>query len=130
MQRLGYEPHVVESEDDRIDFTEELIEEYTAENKRLIDKVNSDLAIENPDDLNRRKIQASVLEKTITEHYDEEFVKQSIVDIEDALDLLANPETDKGFLVKSSTARFDFKQWPLDASMVGFMVSACCCFGA
>ena len=89
MQRLGYEPDAVESEEDRIDFTEDLVQEYTAENKRLIEKMNADLAIENPDDLNRRKIQAAVLENTTTEHYDEEFVKRSnTFDIDDALDLL------------------------------------------
>ena len=126
MQRLGYEPHLVQTEEDRIDFTGELCENYAAENKRLIEKMNADLAIENPDDLQRRKIQAAVLDKTTSEHYDEEFVKAFSLDIDDAIDSMDVIQNDKGFLQprQSATAKFNFHQWPLHASMVGFQVNA------
>lgn len=117
MKRLGYEPHLVKNEEDRILFTEELRANYALENEKLIAKMNADLAVENPDDLARRKIQASVLEKDMSHHYDEEFIKSFFIDIDDALDCMELPN-EKVF----STARFDFQLWPLNASMVGFQV--------
>ena len=45
IKRLDYELHLIEAEDDRIDFTEELHEKYTAENKRLVGKMNENLAV-------------------------------------------------------------------------------------
>jgi len=120
MFRLGYFPCV--EEEDRIDFTDELCEEYTTENERLKQKMIDDLAVENPDDLKRRQVQAAWLDKTTSEHYDEEFVKSDDIDIDDALDQIDEVKSNnKGFLVKEQTKRFDFKQWPLNASMVGFM---------
>ena len=86
MKRLGYEPDLIHNKEDRIDFTEELIREYTVENEKLIAKMNADLAVDNPADLERRKIQAAVLERTASEHYDEEFIQSSIKDIDWALD--------------------------------------------
>lgn len=120
MKRLGYEPHIVKSEDYCIDFTEKLCTKYTAENKRLVDKMNADLAIENPDDLKRRQIQAAVLEKSTSEHYDEDFVKSFVIDVDVALDSIDDVNNDKGFLQKEATARFNFQQWPMNASIVGF----------
>ena len=121
MYRLGYFPRIEEEE--RIDFTDELCEEYAAENERLKKKMIEDLAVENPDDLKRRQIQAAVLEKTTSEHYDEDFVKSFEIDIDDALDMIDNVNNDKGFLVQqnSATARFEWRAWPMNASMVGFM---------
>ncbi|KAL7523822.1 hypothetical protein ACHAXR_000345 [Thalassiosira sp. AJA248-18] len=121
MRRLGYVPHLVQTTEDRIVFSEETCEEYTAENKRLIEKMNADLAIGNPGDLQRRKVQSAVLEKTISEHYDEEFVKMSLIDVDCALDSIDNEQNDKGFELQTS-ARFDFHKWPLNASWVGFQV--------
>ena len=63
-----------------------------------------------------------MLEKTVTEHYDEEFVKSFTINIDDALDMIDDVNTDKGFLSpKNKSEQFDFKAWPLNSSMVGFM---------
>ena len=56
MQRLRYEPHLVQTEEGRIDFTDELCGNYAAENIRLTEKMNADLAIEHPDDLQQQKV--------------------------------------------------------------------------
>lgn len=145
MNRLGYLPRV--EEEDRIEFTEKLCQDYDAENERLKKKMIDDLAVDNLDDLKvsrelsllfhvhfmymlnlhtsrplqRRQIQAAVLEKTVTEHYDEEFVKSFTIDIDDALDMIDDVNTDKGFLSPKKSEQFDFKAWPLNSSMVGFM---------
>eukprot|EP00956_Cyclotella_meneghiniana_P022195 scaffold41616_cov66-Cyclotella_meneghiniana.AAC.3 len=121
MTTLGYEPHLIQNEEDRIDFTEELIDEYTTENTKLTAKMNADLGEENPADLERRKIQAGVLEKTISEHYDTEFINSSIKDIDWALDNIDNVQF-KGFK-RTSSADFEFCKWPMNASFVGFQSS-------
>ena len=118
MTRLGYEPDLIHNEEDRIDFTEELINEYTAENKTLIAKMNADLAVENPADLERRQIQAAVLERTTTEKYDEDFIKSSIKDIDWALDNIDNVQLNG--IARVSSADFEFHQWPVNATFVGF----------
>ena len=119
MKRLDYELHLIEAEDDRIDFTEELHEKYTAENKRLVGKMNENLAVVNLGDFVRHKIQAAVLERTASEHYDEDFVKSSSIDIDGALDGIDEVRANKGFERRSS-AEFDFHNWPSNASFVGF----------
>lgn len=123
MCRLGYVPEA--KEENRITFTDECIEAYTAENKRLVEKMNEDLAIENPDDFNRRQIQAAVLEKRVSEHYDEDFIKSYSIDIDDALDLIDDIQKKKQFLRRlSSNHVIDLKTWPRHASYVGFMPEA------
>ena len=57
--------------------------------------------------------------RTVSEHYDEEFVKYFSIDIDDALDGIDEVQADKGFERRSS-AEFDFHNWPLNASFVGF----------
>jgi len=118
MKRLGYEPHLIHNEEDRIDFTEELIHEYTVENEKLVAKMNADLAVENPADLERRNIHAAVLERTTSEHYDEEFIKSSINNIDWALDNIDSVQL-KG-IKRMSSADFEFCKWPMNASFVGF----------
>ena len=119
MSRLGYEPHKIKNEDDRVKFTEKLCAEYIAENARLIDKMNADLALEDPDDLKRRQIQNAVLDMTLQEHFYEDFVKGFTKDIDAALDALdRTPE--KQFLRGRADGSFNFSQWPFRASMVGF----------
>ena len=49
MNRLGYLPRV--EEEDRIEFTEKLCQDYDAENERLKKKMIDDLAVDNLDDL-------------------------------------------------------------------------------
>lgn len=120
MQRLGYEPHLIKTEEDRIEFTAETQEEYITKNKKLIEKMNADLAIKNPADLERRKIQAAVLEKTTAEHYDKVFVQSFCTNVDGALDSINDLQNHKGFLQKDSTSSFNFSKWPLNASMVGF----------
>ena len=124
MVRLGYEPQV--EEENCIEFTDELVEEYNAENKQLLQQMNDDLAIENPDDLERRQVQAAVLKKTTSEHFDEEFIKSPTIDIDDALDQIESVKNNKGFLTKGSSGlkSFDFKAWPLKASQVGFVTTS------
>lgn len=121
MTRLGYEPHLVKFLDDRIDFTGRLGETYDADNAMLIEKMNADLAVDNPYDLKRRQIQAAVLEKRITEHYEKEFVKSPEMDIEEALDSVDAVQNGKGFLFGTS---FNFEQWPMNASLVGFQTDS------
>ena len=119
MSRLGYELHKIKNEDDRIEFTVKLCAEYTAENKCLIEKMNADLAIDDPEDLKRRQIQNAVLDMTVQEYVDDDFVKCFINDIYDELDVLdITPK--KQFLRGRVDGSVNFRQWPLDASSVGF----------
>ncbi|KAL7545138.1 hypothetical protein ACHAWF_008492 [Thalassiosira exigua] len=125
MRRLGYEPHMVKTKDERIHlFTVALQDKYVAINKSLISKMMENLAHQNPDDLKRRQLQASVLQKNTSFHYDHEFVKSfTVAHIDDALDSIDDcDQRDKGFLTQSSGGieNFDFHMWPLKASRVGF----------
>merc|ERR1719401_1075241 len=63
MTRLGYEPHVVGVTADALAFSKEQIREFQRLNEEGIKKMNADLAVENPDDLNRRLKQKAVLEQ-------------------------------------------------------------------
>ncbi len=123
MKRLGYEPHLIKTEEDCIFFTAELCGQYVAQNEMLTKKMNADLAIDNPADLQRRMVQAAVLENTMSEHYDAKFVKKFSIDVEGALDSIDDVINDKGFLRRTSV-EFDFHNWPVNASMVGFQVSS------
>jgi serine/threonine protein phosphatase PrpC len=64
VQRLGYLPSKAGMTDDPIEFTDELIQEYEETNKVLLKKMNDDLARDNPEDLDRRLFQASILKKS------------------------------------------------------------------
>jgi len=119
MQLLGYEPGLILTKDDCIDFTEELQEKCSAANKTLIEKMNADLAISNPKDLQRRKIQAAVLEKTTMEHFNGEFVKKFSIDVDGALESIDSIQNDKGFQ-RLLNSEFDFQNWPANASKAGF----------
>ena len=120
--RLGYEPHLVKSPADRVVFTKEMIREYDAENKRLVVKMNEDLAVNDPDDLKRRQIQAAVLKTPTSVFYDEEFVKSAYFDIkdDDDLDLMDAFAKEKKFH-ETVVESFDFASWPKGAEQVGFM---------
>lgn len=124
MTRLGYEPYLIKTEEDRIDFSEKTLSEYYSENTRLVAKMNDDLANENPDDLKRRQIQAAVLNSSISVYYDEDFVKNYKFDLrmDDDLDYMDTIVKEKMFR-KDVVEKFDFTSWPLDAESVGFMLA-------
>jgi len=117
MTRLGYEPHLVGKTKEPISFTAEKIEEYEKLNKDLVDTMNSDLAQENPGDLNRRLVQASVLRKSRV-HFRQsfanlEFDREEFLEDVDDEDDTENPKFD--------ISEVNFAQWPLKASTVGFL---------
>mmetsp|Transcript_24985 Transcript_24985/g.31471 ORF Transcript_24985/g.31471 Transcript_24985/m.31471 type:complete len:435 (+) Transcript_24985:3-1307(+) len=100
-----------------IEFTEELLQEYDALNKKLLDKMYSDLAEENPLDLSRREIMKSVLDEGCT-HFcqsfkEKEFDKDELLEMTDSEDENNNTRFDIDDV--------DFKQWPHRASQLGFL---------
>ena len=120
--RLGYEPHLVKSQAGRVVFTEEILQEYDAENKRLVAKMYEDLAVNDPDDLKRRQIQAAVLKTPTSVYYDEEFVKSAYFDIKDDKDLdFADAFAKEKKFHETVVESFDFASWPKGAEQVGFM---------
>jgi len=75
IKKLGHEIHLVKEMEDRMDFTDEVEQEFNRINQEFIDKMYYDLAIENPDDLNRRKVQETA---DTSFNYDTTFIGQEI----------------------------------------------------
>lgn len=123
MSRLGYQPRLVKTSEDRLVFTDEHIENYERMNKELIQKMYADLAVENPADLKRRTIQASVLKVSRDYKYDKLFMlnfspkdRDELYDTDDLTDDDSNME---GVFNVNDVDKFS--SWPQDASKAGYL---------
>ena len=117
MTRLGYNPHLVGETREAMQFTDERVEEFAKLNKELVDKMISDLAEDNPDDLSRRQVQGSVLKAPLV-HFQSSF-QMLEMDREKLLD-----DTDDEDEVHDSAfkvANIDFAKWPRNSSQVGYL---------
>lgn len=93
MTRLGYKPHIVGITKDALVFSDEQIADFKTLNEAGIKKMHADLAVENPEDLKKRRlIQKAVLER--------EAVMLSTKDKEKDKDLDEDDEDDEDDKVK------------------------------
>jgi serine/threonine protein phosphatase PrpC len=109
MTRLGYKPQIVGVTSDAMVFTDENIAEFKVLNEEGIKKMNADLAVENPEDLQRRLAQKAVLEQEAVLLSKEDPDKDNDIDEENE-----DEDDDK---IKSS---YPYK-WPKGASKVGYL---------
>jgi len=119
MKKLEYEPHIIKTNKKRINFAEDVIQEYTKLNADLIVKMYCDLENDNPADFDRRQVQAAVLKADTSVRYDNAFISLDIADRDYVIDLDDIPN-DNGIKLHS-LSNFDFCLWPKNASRVGFM---------
>jgi serine/threonine protein phosphatase PrpC len=118
MKLLGYEPHLVKNNEGKQCFTEAMVTEFGKLNEELIEKMKSDLARENPDDLKRRNAQGSVLiASTSNKTYDSVFRGLDITDRNYVYDSEDEEQNRRLF----DTRGINFSLWPKDASLVGFL---------
>ncbi|EJK77236.1 hypothetical protein THAOC_00944 [Thalassiosira oceanica] len=96
-------------------------DKYTLVNKRLIRKMNEELAEENPKDLRQRQIQGDVLKNDTLHHNDGLFVKSPEMNIDDALDRIDELRECYGLNKTAKKAVYDFSSFPTSASRIGFL---------
>ena len=118
MQNLRNTPQLVTGIKDCMDFAEDIVQEFTKTNQDLINKMNSNAAIENPDDWNRRKVQAAVMESDTSFHYDENMFGLIFV-VKVSLILSMTDGIDNNTIKADNMSNFDFNHWPKNASLVG-----------
>ena len=119
MTRLGYDPLLVGKTVESLVFTEALVENYEALNSKLIEKMISDLAVENPDDLHRRKVQSDVLKSSLV-YYTQSF-SQLDLDRDNLYEDIEGEDNGKAN-IKFDVTDIEFNQWPSrGASQAGFL---------
>lgn len=120
MKELGYEPNVIKNMEDKKVLTDHEVAEFGKTNTKLIEQMHIDLAVDNPDDLERRMRQSSVLKSSFERVvYDEAFMTKSMkLNFKDLVDLDYDDEEEKD---RFDVSGVDFSLWPKDASRVGFL---------
>ena len=118
MNLLGYTCWFVDENSDE-DFNEEEITSFENENKRLVEKMNNDLKMENPGDHERRVKQSTVLE------FDADYIRSSFINKIVDLDIIDEMEDENQSETSSQDLNkydnHDFRTWPKDASCFGFI---------
>lgn len=117
MTRLGYPPVIVGTKADPIEFTDDLVAKFEMENQKLLEKMNTDLLLENPEDFHRRKRQLSIF-KWKSQMHRRTFINQTEgFERDNAYD--SGSEADD---TSTQSLNVDnFANWPLGASEVGFL---------
>jgi serine/threonine protein phosphatase PrpC len=115
MQRLGYDCEEKKCSS-TICYSEGDIETFRALNEQLVDEMNKNLLVGNPDDFQRRAFQAEVL------NFDPEFISSSFEnDVINIDDIGLVEEEGKDDLCDDEFLHHDFRTWPMDAQHFGYL---------